>query len=147
MTASTFAIFDSTTGAIRGVLIGSSRLLTSNVGGSENYKDVGGSLPDPDAKYIADPGGAKTLTTRPDFTSSIPETVAEGFDLAITDVPNGATVVITSTGAGGGTHTKSGGPGTLDAAVTGAADGDILSIQITLWPYRPLLGECSVVSA
>lgn len=146
MTGSTWPVFDTTTGAIVKTGLGSEAEMIDNLPVDHDYIDGAGDLyPSPDY-YVDDPTGTPTMTVRPDFDCVIPATVTEGDDLSIPDVPDGAAVEITSTGGGGGSHTKSGGPGTLDAAVTGAADGDVLTVDIALFPYRPMTGTVDVVA-
>jgi hypothetical protein len=146
MTTSSYSIFDSSTGEIKRVIIGSATLATDNVGSGETAKDVDGVWPSSLGQYHASPGGAATLTDRPTFACSIPGTVLASDPLSITLVPASAVVTIVSTGGGGGTHTQGGSLATLDASISGAADGDVLTVTITLWPYITLTGE-SIVSA
>lgn len=138
-------IFDSTTGEVIGTILVPDDDVASNLEAGQAAKTATSLVSSVD-EYIADPGGAQTVTTRPAMTCVIPEIVAPGADLYITNVPDGAVVTIASTGSGGGTHTKSGGTGTLDAAVTGSSDGDVLTVDIALWPYKGVSGEVLVTS-
>lgn len=141
----TTAIYNATTGEIIAYVMVPDSDLTANIpSGAAALDFTDAAVISGQESYVTDPGGTPAISARPLFDSVIPDSLTAGDTLSITDVPDGATVTITSTGDGGGTHTKAGGLGLLDAAVTGAADGDTLTIEISLWPYRPMTGECLV---
>jgi hypothetical protein len=137
------AIFNSTTGEIVAYVSVPSGDVAANTPSGHAALAVT-ALVDGSVQYVSSPGGTPAVATRPDFACTIPSSVLVGDPLSIPSVPTGAVVTITSTGSGGGAFTKSGGLGTLDASISGAVDGDILTVDIALFPYRPMTGECLV---
>jgi hypothetical protein len=141
------AICDDTTGEIVAYIIVPDGDLSANVGTGQ----VSVAITSPvstEGQYIDDPTGTPALTTRPTNTAVIPEVVQEGADLYITGTPDGATVTVLAITAGSTVHsgTKGGGTGTYDAATTGASEGDILSVEVSLWPYTTVRGLVEVTA-
>ena len=146
MTASNFAIYDSTTGAVARMIIGDSSLATANTVTGEASLDVGYSLASSEKKYVSGIGASPTLSARPEFTPGEPATIAAGATLAL-DVPEDTVVTIYLVSGGEVTDTDEkpahDGIGTLDATVPGTA-GDVVQFTCELWPYRNYSGSVDV---
>lgn len=136
-----FALYDDATGEIAAAIRCSAADVDANLGAGQAALEVDG-LVRPSSDYV-DLTGEPARASRPLFEPGLPETLAAGAPLAVT-VPEGAVVTVTSTGAGSGSGTHVGG-GPYIQPMTGSLVGDVVTVELSLFPYRPFTGVVEIV--